>query len=243
MKGFFKALNFLTIFPFGKKYQQDGIDASCLIFFPIAGLAIGLLLLCLLTLLYTLGMRSPACDIVVVVTLVLMTGGLHIEGLSDMADAFGSGKDRNSMLEIMRDPHVGPMGIIAVVCAILLKIALLSSFAHDAKAIAIIAMCVLSRWSLVLSLCVFPYARKEGKAKVFKEGSCEKQGAVTTFIAGIIIIGLSGFHGLSMFAMASLVAYLIGRVMERRLGGITGDTLGASCEMVEIAVLFAAFLI
>ncbi|MFA5402572.1 MAG: adenosylcobinamide-GDP ribazoletransferase, partial [Candidatus Omnitrophota bacterium] len=166
-----------------------------------------------------------------------LTGGLHLDGLSDSADAFLSGRSKEEMLNIMRDPHSGVMGVLSIICIILLKIGLLYSVPAPAKATALLLMCVLSRWSAVLAMFAFPYARQEGKAGVFIRGMTLKIFLISLISAFIFAFIIWQLKGLIVLVIVSGCAYLAARFTNRRIGGITGDTLGATIELTEIVTL------
>ena len=234
---FLLALQFLTIIPIKVKDVFDKSLARSLIYYPFVGLFLGLLLVGLFKLLLFLNFPFIASSIILIVTLVIFTGGLHLDGLSDTADALLSRKPREQMLEIMRDSHAGVLGIVAVICVILLKIAFLFSLSPASKTAGLMLMCVLSRWSMVFSIFLFPYARKEGKAKVFTEGITPGIFIVATIIVLVCAGLIAKFGGIFVFGISALGAYVIGKFITRKLGGITGDTLGATNEITEIIVL------
>jgi adenosylcobinamide-GDP ribazoletransferase len=235
---FLLALQFLTVIPLKVRKADDKSLARSLIYYPLVGLFFGFLLIGMFRLLLFLNFPSFASSIILVVTLIILTGGLHLDGLSDTFDALLSRKPREEMLEIMRDSHAGVLGIVAVICVILLKIAFIFSLSPTSKIAGLLLMCVLSRWSMVFSIFLFPYARKEGKAKVFTQG-------ITPLIfifSTIILLACAGLiaktGSLFVFGISALGAYVIGKFISLKLGGITGDTLGATNEITEVIILF-----
>ncbi len=237
MISFLLAMQFLTILPLKIKEFSEQRIAWALAYFPIAGLLLGLMLVWLNTLLFVLGIPPLVVNIILVVVLIILTGGMHLDGLSDTADAFLSGKGKEEMLEIMRDPHIGVMGVLSLISIVLLKIGLLSSVSAAAKPAALILMCILSRWSVVMAMYLFPYARQEGKAKLFIQGMNLKI-FVASLIAALIFSSAAwGLKGLLALAIIAACAYLFGKIVTRKIGGITGDTLGATIELTEIVTL------
>ncbi len=237
MISFLLAMQFLTILPLKIKEFSEQRIAWALAYFPIAGLLLGLMLVWLNTLLFVLGIPPLVVNIILVVVLIILTGGMHLDGLSDTADAFLSGKGKEEMLEIMRDPHIGVMGVLSLISIILLKIALLSSVSAAVKPAALMLMCILSRWSVVMAMYLFPYARQEGKAKLFIQGMNLKI-FVASLIAALIFSSAAwGLKGLLALAIIAACAYLFGKIVTRKIGGITGDTLGATIELTEIVTL------
>jgi adenosylcobinamide-GDP ribazoletransferase len=233
------ALQFLTIIPLKMTKADDKSLASSLIYYSLIGFLLGAILAAGLALLMVLNFQKIPASIILVVLLIIFTGGLHLDGLSDTFDAFLSRKPREEMLQIMRDSHAGVLGIVAVICVILLKIAILSSLSLTSMTAGLLLMCVSSRWSMVFSIFLFPYARKDGKAKVFIEGITPRIFIFAT-ITGLACAGLiAKFGGIFVFGISALGAYVMGKFINLRLGGVTGDTLGATNEITEIVVLFS----
>jgi adenosylcobinamide-GDP ribazoletransferase len=141
------------------------------------------------------------------------------------------------MLEIMRDPHIGVMGALSLISVILLKIGLLSSFGPMVKPAVLILMCILSRWSAVLQIYLFPYARKEGKAKLFIQGINFKIFTLTAIITVICVALVLSRAGLITLLITSCFAYIAARIVNNKMGGVTGDTLGAGIELTEVVTL------
>ena len=231
------AMQFLTTLPLKIRKFSEKKMAWAVVYFPIVGLLLGLILAGLDILLSILGFAPLATNIILVVTLIILTGGMHLDGLADTADAFLSGKKKEEMLEIMRDSHIGVMGVLSLISIILLKIGLLSSVSVIVKPAALILMCILSRWSSVMAMYLFPYARQEGKAKLFIQGLNLKIFIVSLIVVLIFSFAVWGIKGLLALVIIADCTYLIGKIISRKLGGITGDTLGATIELMEIATL------
>jgi adenosylcobinamide-GDP ribazoletransferase len=237
MSSFLLAVQFLTTLPLKIINFSDKKMAWALVYFPLVGLFLGSILLGLNTLLSSLGISSAVVNIILVIVLIILTGGMHLDGLADTADAFLSGKAKKEMLEIMRDSHIGVMGVLALISIILLKVGLLSSLNVAAKPAALMLMCILSRWSVVLIIYLFPYARQEGKAKLFIQGMNFKIFILSTITVIICSFWVWQIQGLIALFIVVLSAYVIGKFVSRKIGGATGDTLGATIELMEIATL------
>ncbi|MDD5729526.1 MAG: adenosylcobinamide-GDP ribazoletransferase [Candidatus Omnitrophica bacterium] len=232
------AFQFLTVIPIKIKDVSEEMLAMSSAYFPFIGLAIGLILLLINTLLSCFNFPPLITGIVLAVSLIVITAGMHLDGLSDTADAFLSGKPAEKMLEIMRDPHIGVMGVLSLLSVILLKIGFLAFLGTPARGTALLLSCVLSRWAAVFAMYLFPYARKDGKAKVFIEGM--NLSVFLFSLAGALLFSLLIWRlkGLLALLVAAGCTYLFGMFCRRKIGGITGDTLGANIEMTEIALLF-----
>jgi len=243
MNSFFIALQFLTIIPLKiNNFTGKKLGVS-LVYFPVVGLLLGLTLAFEHSVLMNLRFSVFAADTVTIVSLIIFTGALHLDGLSDFLDAVSSGKPKEEMLQIMRDPHIGAIGSAGLISVILLKIALLSSLLQTQKAMSLVLMCVLSRWLQVFSIFLFPYARNEGKAKVF----CENINLKIFLLAGLLALSfslvISGAVGIIIFSLTVLAAYGINLFLKAKFGGITGDILGAVSEITEVLVLLCISLL
>jgi len=243
MTSFLLALQFLTIIPVRLKDVNAKLMARSMIWFPFVGAILGFILIAAADLLSRSGFPSLSVDTVVIILLVLLTGGMHLDGLSDTFDAVLSGKNKEEMLRIMRDSHAGVMGILAIVSIILLKIAFLYAISSPLKPMALVLMCIVSRWSMVFSMFLFPYAREEGKAKAYINGMNLKTFILATLVVLVFIMGIFSMMEASIFLLVAVCTYLIGGSFNKKIGGITGDTLGALCEINEVVILASVIII
>ncbi|MEW5757997.1 MAG: adenosylcobinamide-GDP ribazoletransferase [Candidatus Omnitrophota bacterium] len=243
MKEFLLALQFLTIIPIRLKTISEKNIVNSLICFPLVGLLIGLILSCLNNFLNFLHFGTLASAVFLVISLVIITAGLHLDGLADTSDAMLSRKSKNGMLDVMHDSHVGVMGVLAIVSVILAKIALLFSLNFSLINVGFILMCVLSRYNVVLSIFLFPYARASGKAKIYMEGINREIFIIATVLTLISVFITWQFKGLLVMAVGSISIYLINFKISNKIDGITGDTLGAVNELGELIILFSIVII
>jgi adenosylcobinamide-GDP ribazoletransferase len=243
MKSIFLAFQFLTIIPIKIKQINEKELSWSVAYYPLVGLFLGLFLTGINNLLVVLNFEQLASTIILIVLLAIITGGLHLDGLADSADAFLSRKNKEEMLRIMRDPHIGAMGVIGIICLLLLKISFLYSINPSFKAVSFLLMCVLSRWSMVFLMFVFPYARHDGKAKVYIQGCNDKIFYMATILVLVFVFFIWKIKGLLVFALVLLSAYIMGKLINRKIDGITGDTIGAVNELTEILVLFSVFIL
>lgn len=243
IKSFLLALQFLSIIPLKIKNVDDKSIARSLIYFPLAGLFLGLLLAGTLKVLLILHFPALSMSIILVVSLVISTGGLHLDGLSDTADAFLSRKNKDKMLEIMRDSHAGVMGVLSIISVLLLKIAFLYSIAARFLPMALVLMCLLSRWAMVLPIYLFGYARTQGKAEAYIQGVDLKILLLSTGLTFACVVSFWQLKGLYIFVIVASFTYLAARFINKKLSGITGDTLGALCELNELVVLLIVFIL
>ncbi|MDD5408710.1 MAG: adenosylcobinamide-GDP ribazoletransferase [Candidatus Omnitrophica bacterium] len=240
---FFLALQFLTIIPIRLKEAKEQRMAASLVFYPVVGLLLGLFLSGVNVSVSFLNFSSLTRNVITVVVLIIITGGLHLDGLSDTADAFLSGKPREKMLEIMRDSRTGVMGVLSLISVILLKIALLFSINISLQPIALMLMCSLSRWSAVAAMFFFPYARQDGKAGVFIKGMNLKI-FILSSVAVVLCASIAWqVRGLIILLIVTGFSCLAGKFSTKKIGGITGDTLGAGIELTEIITLLSVFIL
>lgn len=210
-------------------------------FYPLVGLLLGALIVGVQSLLVTVdvGLQSA----LVLLVWVLLTGGLHLDGLADSADAWaGSHGDRDKALRIMKDAASGPAGVAAVTLILLIKFAALSALIRENIWSALLIAPVLGRAAIVLLLLTTPYVRPEGLGAAQAAFLPRRPAIVALIISTIAIIGF-GSTGIWALAAALSLSWILRSMMIRRLGGATGDTFGAACELVETAVLVVIALI
>lgn len=239
ISNFLLSLQFLTVFPLRITKVSTQKMAWAAAFFPLVGLLLGSALAGINALLGILGFPELVTSIILVVSLVVITGGMHLDGLADTVDAFLSNKPKAQMLLIMRDSHIGVMGVLSLISIILLKIGLIYSLNPESSIAALPLMCVLSRWSMVLAMFLCPYARQDGKALAFIRGMNYKIFSAATIITLICVFGIWQVKGLILLLIIAAYTYLSGRFFNSKIGGMTGDTLGALCELSEIIVLLS----
>jgi adenosylcobinamide-GDP ribazoletransferase len=246
LRPFFSALSFLTPVRIPASWAGGERElARGLYYFPIVGLLIGGVVAAIC---YGLDLVLPSLAVaaLVVVGLIAASRGLHMDGLSDTADGLFSSRPREQMLVIMRDSHVGAMGVIAIVAVMVMKTALLASISPDGARWRMVLLVPLAgRCAIVLTMAVFRYARAEGGLATAFAVSGGRRWAlliwppVVLFAVSWFLVGLEGV----VAAAASVVAgLLVGLYCRRRLGGYAGDTLGATNELVEIMPLLVAAL-
>lgn len=228
MKSFFAALSFLTRLPVPHCWCGGERELGrSLAFFPIVGLLIGAFVAALGEL---LGLVFPplVASAILVIALLAVSGGLHLDGLADTADAFFSSRSRERMLEIMRDSRSGPMGVMAVVCVLLIKFSALASAPAAQRWAVLLLMPLAGRAALVVSLQLLPYARAQGGlASIFHAQRSRGLAAwAVTLLAGAGWCAL-GRAGLVAACATVVVIFLFAACTRRKIGGLTGDTLGA----------------
>lgn len=230
------AIAFLTRIPIRRRFDAAEVGRAAL-FFPLVGAGIGLLQLGVLRLLNP-HVPSLATAVLVVALSAFLTRGLHLDGLADFADGLGGGKTREDALRIMRDPAVGAFGVVALVLVLALKIAAVDALASPR---ALVLAPALARWTAVPLGFFLPYARESaGLGSTMTSGTGRAELAGATVLAIALSFLFPWKLALFSWTAALLASLLVGAIARRRLGGMTGDVLGANVELAEAAALTAA---
>lgn len=179
---------------------------------------------------------------VLLVSLIVVNRGLHLDGLMDSCDGLFGGFTQERRLEIMRDSQVGAFGVAGGAAVLLLKygalVSLLGFAGHDPKW-SLLLFPMISRWSMVVALGSFPYVRSQGLGSPFHQGGILLPTVIAgiTAIAGAVLLG--SIAGAGMLVGATLIAWLAGKYMAAKLGGLSGDSYGAVNETIEVLALMA----
>jgi len=245
LRGFFSALAFLTPLriPAGWCGGEGGLRQATP-FFPVVGALIGGGAAAATYGLDHVLSPLPA-SAVVVLLLVAASAGLHMDGLADTADGLLSARPRERMLEIMRDSRIGTMGVVAVTGVLVLKVGLLSASGGDLRWRAVLLAPILGRAAVLLVMAWFPYARTSGGlASVFLAGGRRTRLWTVWPLLSMFLPGwfLLSYRGLVTAGAAIASTVLLAWHVKRRLGGYTGDTLGATSELIEILPFLGAAL-
>jgi adenosylcobinamide-GDP ribazoletransferase len=239
--GFITALRTLTILPVpGKDAERM---SSALPWFPVVGLLLGAVF-------YAIAMIPKWCGsngwpegfaAIIVLLSIIFTRALHLDGLADCADGFGCRGDREKTLAVMKDPHIGAFGVIALVVAVLVQWVSLTRIIDQGAAVWVIAAYVVSRTMMVELAVTMPYARQEGgTAAPFVNGARPWHRFVSLGLCALVTCGICGpAAGSAIVVCGWVICRIFGWWCKRKISGITGDTLGACGEIVETAILFA----
>jgi adenosylcobinamide-GDP ribazoletransferase len=239
---FVAAVQFLSILPIPgsvQLFRTDHTESELVIgslYFPLVGLLIGFVL-CLLSLLLGPYLPSQVLSAILIVVGIVLTGGLHLDGLMDACDGLFGGTSRERKLEIMRDSRVGSFGVLGGVSIILLKFALLVSLSPYQLALVFLLILPASRWAMVLAIYLFPCARSTGLGTAVRQVVTTSRIIIAAFLAILIVITVGHLIGLCVVGMATLVALALGWWVTRNLGGLTGDIYGMIAEVTEVVCL------
>ena len=236
IKNLAAALQFLTTLPLGKPADFPG--HRMVPYFPLAGLIIGLLLALTDTVLQHV-FPLNIVSLIDVVFLAVVTGALHLDGLADTADGLFSHRSSRDALKIMKDSHVGTMGLLALIFVLGTKWAGISSI-HEYRALYLIIIPAYARGSFTIAIHFLDYVRPEGgTAKEFfsDNSSIANLGWV---LAPVALSLLLGFSGLLLNGVFIGIVSLVTLYYKKRLEGITGDMLGALGEVAEAGLFLFA---
>lgn len=232
------AFLFFSRLPMPRIEQISAQDnGRALLFLPLVGLTIGLLLYIAACALQ----GQVDSNILAALLLALwcaLTGGLHLDGLADSADAWLSGANKERSLDIMKDPRCGTAAIVTLACVLLIKFSALSALLEHGQLFWLILVPVVGRVSALILFLTTPYVRQEGLAKDFSEHapkSIIRLLAIIIIAVSTLLLGFS--HALCVGAISAVIFYAMRQLMLKRLGGSTGDTSGALIEVVEAGVL------
>lgn len=232
------AISFLTVFPVYRKVASEKEMAASLYCYPLVGFLLGGLLALAAYAQMRLSLGT-AGDVLIVVIWIILTGGLHLDGLMDSADGLFSGRDRERKLEIMKDSRVGAMGAIALAAVFLMKLSFLGLMPYPLKYWVLLLAPAAGRGMMLLPIAYYPYARPgPGLGRAF--GS---KASRLAWPLAMLLTGAAAFLGTGPGLLAggllitALIGIVVARVISTSLGGHTGDTYGALCEFTEMVFL------
>jgi adenosylcobinamide-GDP ribazoletransferase len=239
--GLRRALGFLTVYPLraSDAWTPETLGSSML-YYPLVGTCIGLILWGLAVLLGVLFPPSIV-SVLLLVAALLATGGLHMDGWADLIDGLSGSYNREDALRIFKDPHVGSMAVTGVVLLVLVQYACLNVLSPAALGPTLVLMATLSRYAMVQLACFSPYARATGGVgEPFVRGiRLEHYTAALLLTLGSVLL-FGGLRGVCIGVLVGLVTLGLQVYFRWRLGGITGDVLGATNELHEALVLLLA---
>lgn len=231
------AVRFLTVLPLRWKSELDGeYFKTCYPYYPVVGIGIGLLGGGLTYIILQL-FPVPVAAVMAVMYLAFISNCLHLDGLSDSGDGLLCAQPPPESLTIMKDSRVGAMGVIVVVFVLVLKIIALSSLSPINLCVAIVFMPFAGRTIILFTMATVPYARpEESLGSLFYNQSCKLAALIGLSILGLSLCFVDIRKGIFCLLMVLSGAYLFNKFSVSRIGGATGDTLGANCEIAEMMV-------
>ncbi|CAN1603436.1 adenosylcobinamide-GDP ribazoletransferase [Pseudomonas sp. B21-028] len=243
MLPFWIALQFLSSLPVRLPGMPEPAQLGrSLLFYPLVGVLFGALLWGLNALL--LGTPLLLHGALVLTAWVLLSGGLHLDGLADSADAWlGGFGDRERTLLIMKDPRSGPIAVITLVLVLLLKFAALLALLEQGQFLMLLIVPVLGRAALLGLFVTTPYVRAGGLGQALADHLPRAAGWQVLSVCALSCVLVAGWAGVWALIIAAAIFVGLRQMMLRRLGGCTGDTAGALLELLEMAVLVGVALI
>ena len=235
--GFLDALRFLTIIPipWRREVSPEELGRSA-VYFPLVGLILGLFLVGWHWLLGLFLPRAVA-DVLVMVTLVIFTGALHLDGFIDTFDGIAGHKSVEDRWRVMHDSRAGGIGVVAVASLLLVKYVSLNNLPDSLLGMALVLMPVLGRWAMTYSIFAYPYARPTGLGTAFKRGTGWLRLTIATIITFVVVVVLCQVTGLAVMLGIWIFVVAISAFLKRKFSGLTGDTYGAINELAEVFVL------
>jgi adenosylcobinamide-GDP ribazoletransferase len=235
IKRFLAAIQFLTVCPLPAsiKIDERALGGS-VPYFPVVGIIIGGAAAGLDYVLRHI-LPPPVTSMLMVIFLLAVSCALHMDGLADTADGFFSSRPRERILEIMRDSRVGPMGVIVIVCVLLFKLTLLTEVPQAARWWVLLMTPFAGRCALLINMAVIPYARPEGGlGTIFYSSRFRLQLAWAFIVLTAIGWLVAGWAGLAVGLVSFAFSIIFAVYVKYKIGGSTGDTLGAACELTEL---------
>ena len=239
--GFAVATAFFTRIPVAAPACSAGRLAPAAWAFPLVGAGIGGIAAFAFLLVQLLGLGDWPAAVLAVLAGIVLTGALHEDGLADTADGLIGGHDRDQRLAIMRDSRHGTFGVVAIVLSVLLRAAALSGIGDPIYAgLALVAAHAASRAALPLAMRALAPARSDGLGAAAGRPSMVL--AIAALAVGLLVTlaALGPARGFVAIGLAGAAMFAAGVLAHRRIGGYTGDVLGAFQQIGEIVMLLAA---
>jgi len=230
------AFSFLTIIP-SRITRADEYDvAASMAWFPAVGGVIGIMVA--FGDLYFQDILGPTlCSAIAVLALAVITGAVHLDGLTDTADALGAGRDRARALEILRDSRIGVFGAIALFFALALKIFALANLGGYERLFTIAFAPMLARWALVGVSYKMDYLRSQGAGSSMLGRLDNRNLAVAGTLTILPLIPVHWRKLVIAYVLTVIVTFALRSFYRRWIGGVTGDLIGACGEIVEVLVM------
>lgn len=236
-RAFLLAVQFLTVLPVPRHANSDeSLQGLSLLWYPAVGLLLGVLLTLFCT---ALPLPVSLQAMLTVTVWIALTGGLHLDGVADCADAWvGGAGDREKTLRLLKDPLCGSMAVIALIVVIALKYVSLAAVIEAGQLVWLWAVPLLARASLLCLFLTTRYVREQGLGAILAQ---HLSTAAAKAVLAVVAVATGVFLPLDLwvaFLLATLAIFLLVRAAAmRRLGGFTGDVAGAQVELVEVGLL------
>ena len=251
MSGIALLFRFMTRLPLGfdPEFDSDKLGKS-MKFFPIVGIVIGLIIFLFFLLFAKTVIYSPLVMVVLLLIVeVVLTGGLHLDGLADTFDGIFSYRSKQKMLDIMKDSRLGTNGGLVLILYFFLKASLLYELdviAGLPSGVVLLLVPAMARLNSVVNCASAPYARATGMGKTFVDHTNGASVVIATIITTLFSAVVCYFFQipyliLLVIPILMILGYIFAKLMTRKIGGITGDTLGAVVEISEVVAIFLIY--
>ena len=247
MKNIFEQLVILTKFmtripiPIKVDYDPKKLGKS-IKFFPFVGLIIGFILYYTSIILVKFSKNNLINALIVIVIELMVVGIIHIDGLCDTFDGLFSYREKEKMLEIMKDSRIGTNGAIILVLYFIAKILFISEiFSINLKYLIIYP--VLARLATPVNAAFSDYARKNGMSNFIISQNSAFEGIFSIILSVVLSFLIFSFKGFELFLGAFLFIIFFMQFVKKKIDGVTGDTMGAALELTAILVLFLAIFL
>lgn len=230
------AASCVTTLPFLEKVQERRTSPSGLaIYLPTVGLMIGGMLAFVSLSLGALNVNQLLSGVLISIAWLVITGGIHLDGLMDTADGIFSHQGRERMLEIMKDSRVGNFGVMAGFVVLVLKCVCLAVIPQPFLPFVLLLSPIWSRWCEVCAIGSYPYLRSEGLGKIWHDTTRSRDIVLSLFVPLVVSVAACVGHIEALFLVVATVAcgWSAAYLLNRKLGGHTGDTYGATVELSE----------
>jgi adenosylcobinamide-GDP ribazoletransferase len=184
--------------------------------------------------------------VLLIIALVILTGAMHLDGLSDTCDGIAGHKTVEERWQVMHDSRVGAFGVVGVVLILLVQYVALNQVPPDKMAAMLLFMPSVSRWAMVYAIFAYPYARPTGLGKAYKEAT----GWPHFIVATLLILGIAGglyplffVDGFLLLGGVALITTAFAFYLKYKFAGLTGDTYGAVNEVAEVVTLLFFLII
>ena len=249
------AIRFLTIFPIASfplsnnsnQDEEEALEenfANSMAFFPLVGMLMGVLLVVLRRIFYYLPVSPLIGDTLILIVWIWLSGGLHLDGFADSVDGFSGGHNKEEILKIMKDSATGAKGVVALVSLLLLKFVLLVEMPLFLKDAVLFFTPTVGRWSMVIAAFLGKPARtRNSMGKLFMDYVGWREVIFASLTMAVIGFLLFKLYFLPLVIIGIGIVLLILKYCQKRIGGISGDILGAINEIVEVFILLTFYIL
>lgn len=240
------SLQFMTRLPIPERYTQTLTLEDYprgIVTFPVVGLVVGIITALVFAMLQS-ALGPLLASVFAVLSGAAVTGAFHLDGLADTADGVFSARTRERMLEIMRDSQIGTNGALALIFHLLLKIVVIYQLATIGAVVysALIAGPIIGRGLNVLLMYRQTYARESGVGNIYIGKISQRDLFLTLLISALLLLLLLGFQAIVPVAFSLIFVVGYRWFIQHKLGGQTGDTLGAAIELLDLIFILLILL-